>query len=130
MKFSEFANLPVVDGHIHFGEFGPGKVQLTAERIKKMGDFIIEVMKKGNLSQAYIIGRNAGLYLKARYPGMFYAGGYAPWSGETESLKVSDWHEYIDSLIEMGFDGIGEMGNKPAPRRVHRPIDGDYYKGF
>ena len=94
MKFSEFANLPVVDGHIHFGEFGPGKVQLTAERIKKMGDFIIEVMKKGNLSQAYIIGRNAGLYLKARYPRMFYAGGYVPWSGETESLKVSDWNEY------------------------------------
>ena len=47
---------------------------MTAERIKKMGDFIIEVMKKGNLSQAYIIGRNAGLYLKAKYPGMFLCG--------------------------------------------------------
>ncbi|RJS91112.1 hypothetical protein CW705_04325 [Candidatus Bathyarchaeota archaeon] len=130
MEFSEFADLPVVDGHIHFGEFGAGKVQLTAEKIEEMGNFIVEVMREGNLSQAYITGRNAGLYLKAKYPGMFYAGGYVPWSGETESLKVSDWNEYIDSLIEMGFDGIGEMGNKPALRKVHKPIDGDYYKGF
>ena len=130
MEFSEFADLPVIDCHVHFGEFGAGDVQLTAESLRKQGRFMIEVMRKGRLSQVYVTGRDGGLYLKAKYPGMFYAGGFVPWSGGTESLKVSDWNSYVDSLIRLGFDGIGEMGNKPALRSKHKPLDGNYYKGF
>jgi len=55
---------------------------------------MVDVIKKGRLSQIYVSGGYAGLYLKAKYPGMFYAGGYVPWSGNTESLKVNDWNSY------------------------------------
>jgi len=130
VEFSQFADLPVIDGHVHFGEFGAGKVHLTAEGLEEMGRFMIDVMKRGRLSRMYVTGRDAGLYLKAKYPGMFYAGGFVPWSGMTESLKVSDWNSYISSLIQLGFDGIGEMGNKPVLRSQHEPLDGSYYKGF
>jgi len=130
VEFSQFADLPVVDCHVHFGEFGAGKAQLTAERLQELGEFMVDVIKKGRLAQMYVTGRNAGLYLKAKYPRLFYAGGYVPWSGETDSLKVKDWSEYVSSLIQMGFDGIGEMGNKPALRSKHKPLDGSYYKGF
>jgi len=130
VEFSQFADLPVVDGHVHFGEFGTGTVQLTAERIGKLGRFMVDIMRKGRLSQIYVTGRYAGLYLKARYPEMFYAGGFVPWSGETELLKVNDWNRYVSSLIQLGFDGIGEMGNKPVIRSKHEPLDGSYYKGF
>ena len=130
MKFSQFADLPVVDAHVHFGASSAGKAQLTAENLRKQGRFMVDVIKKGRLSQIYVSGGYAGLYLKAKYPGMFYAGGYVPWSGNTESLKVNDWNSYISSLIHLGFDGIGEMGNKPVLRSKHEPLDGSYYKGF
>lgn len=130
MEFSEFADLPVVDCHVHFGEFGAGKAHMTAEDLNRLGRFLVEVAEKGRLTQIYVTGRDAGLYLKARYPGVFYAGGFVPWSGYTDSLKVSDWRSYIESLIDLGFDGIGEMGNKPVLRRLHEPLDGSYYRGF
>ena len=130
MRFSEFADLPVIDAHAHFSEFGTWRPRLTTKNLRSQGEFMLNVIKNGRLSGINVTGREAGLYLKARYPGMFYAGGYVPWSGETESLKVKDWNEYVGRLIEMGFDGIGEMGNKPVLRSKHKPLDGDYYRGF
>jgi predicted TIM-barrel fold metal-dependent hydrolase len=32
--------------------------------------------------------------------------------------------------MELGYDGIGEMGSKPAIRDVHVPLDSPYYRGF
>jgi len=130
MKFSEFADLPVIDCHVHFGNFGPGGVQVTSDELEKLGRFMVNVIDKGGLSQMYVTGCDAGLYLKAKYPKLFYAGGFAPWSGETHTLPNVDWPNYIRSLIRMGFDGIGEMGSKPVPRDKHTPLDSDYYKGF
>jgi len=46
VEFAEFADLPVIDGHAHFGEFGAGKTHLTAESLRKQGEFMVEVMKK------------------------------------------------------------------------------------
>ncbi|RLI12348.1 hypothetical protein DRO35_03305 [Candidatus Bathyarchaeota archaeon] len=130
MKFSQFMKLPVVDAHVHFGGSTPKKDQFTAEKLEKLGEFMIDVIKNGMLSQMNITGGYAGLYLKIRYPGFFYAGGYVPWSGDTQLLKVDDWNKYIESLIDTGFDGIGEMGNKPVPRNKHHPLNGKYYEGF
>jgi len=30
----------------------------------------------------------------------------------------------------MGYDGVGEMGSKPVQRNKHKPLDGNYYRGF
>jgi len=129
MQLSEFADLPVIDCHVHFGNFGLGGTQAFVE-LKILSEFITKVIQKGRLSQMYITGNETGLYLKAKYPDLFYAGGFAPWSGETGKLPKVDWRSYIDSLINVGFDGIGEMGSKPVPRKKHVPLDSDYYKGF
>jgi len=130
VEFSEFADLPVVDGHVHFGNFGAGGIRLTVDELVNLGEFMVKVIKKGRLSQMYVTGRDAGLYLKLRYPGLFYAGGFVPWSGETDALQNVKWDSYIRLLSELGFDGVGEMGNKPVLRKEHKPLDGEYYAGF
>jgi len=127
---SEFKDIPVIDCHAHFAGVGAGRLQLSPTELNKMGAFMAEVIKRGRLSQTYISGRDAALYSKAQYPELFYAGGFAPWSGETDQLPDADWEKYIRSLIELGFDGVGEMGSKPVPRSRHVPLDGCYYEGF
>lgn len=130
MQLSEFADLPIIDCHVHFGEFRQAQPSLTQESLEELGGFMVEVIEKGRISQMYITGREMGLYLKAKYPGLFYAGGFVPWSGRTDALANVHWPSYISSLIEAGYEGIGEMGSKPAPRDVHTPLDSDYYEAF
>ena len=130
MEISEFSDLPVVDCHVHFGNSGAGVAQLTSGELERFGEFVVKVIEKGRLSQMYVTARDAGLYLKVRYRESFYAGGFAPWSGETDTLPDVDWTSHISSLVEVGFDGIGEMGSKPVPRERHAPLDGCYYRGF
>jgi predicted TIM-barrel fold metal-dependent hydrolase len=130
MDFAEFKDVPVVDCHVHFGNFGAGGAQLKAKDLDVLGEFMVEVQKKGKLASMCVTGRDAGLYLKARYPRLFYAGGFVPWSGETATLPNVNWEKYIQSLIELGYDGVGEMGNKPVLSKSHEPLDGDYYEGF
>jgi hypothetical protein len=101
------------------------------ESLRKQGEALIEVIRDPPLSQVYIFGRGGhpALYLKARYPGKFYAGGYAPWTGDALGLKV-DWPSYVSSLIDLGYDGVGEMGSKPVTRDKHTPLDSTYYEGL
>jgi predicted TIM-barrel fold metal-dependent hydrolase len=127
MRFSEFADLPVIDCHVHFGA---GRAKRTREELEKLGESMVDVIQKGRLSQMYVTARDAGLYLKSKYSGLFYAGGFAPWSQETHTLPDVDWPSYISSLVKVGFDGIGEMGSKTVPRDRHTPLDGEYYSGF
>jgi len=127
VKFSEFADLLIIDCHVHFH---PSRAQATDKELKYVGEFMTEVLRKGSISRIYITGGDAGLYLKVKHPDLFYAGGFVPWSGETNVLPNVDWRSYVRSLIEVGFDGIGEMGSKPVPRSKHAPLDGGYYKGF
>ena len=98
MDFAEFKDVPVVDCHVHFGNFGAGGVQLTAKDLGVLGEFMVEVQKKGKLASMCVTGRDAGLYLKARYPRLFYAGGFVPWSGETAALLDVNWKKYIEDV--------------------------------
>ena len=70
------------------------------------------------------------MYLKGRYPDKIYSGGYIPWTGETRYFGKPDWDKYIQTLIKLGYDGVGEMGSKPVIREKHIPLDSDYYQGF
>jgi len=119
--------MPVIDCHVHFGA---GQAKLAREELEKVGESMMDVIKKGRLSQMYVTARDAGLYLKSKYGGLFYAGGFVPWSQETDTLPDVDWPSYVSSLVKVGFDGIGEMGSKTVPRDRHTPLDGDYYRGF
>jgi len=130
MRLEDFADVPVIDCHAHF------RIQKSSEDKWRISDLdracqtYVEILRRGRLSGMYITGGDAGLYLKARYPDLFYAGGFVPWSGETGSLPNVDWAKYIATLRDLGFEGIGEMGNKPVLRSKHTPLDSDYYRGF
>lgn len=105
---------------------------LDQETLRRQGEALVETITKGNLSQMYAFdSRNhPSLYLKARYPALFYAGGYAPWTGDTAQLANVDRPSYIRSLIELGYDGIGEMGSKPVTVDKHVSLDSSYYEGL
>lgn len=129
MRLSEFIDVPVVDGHVHFGHSGRGK-QWSKNELQKQTALFVKIIKKGRLSGMYVSGGDASLYLKTKYPSLFYAGGFVPWSGNTSSLLDVNWDAYIATLKEMGYEGIGEIGNKPVLRKKHTPLDSSYYKGF
>ncbi len=127
---SEFSDIPVIDCHVHFGTFGPERIKLSKEDLKKHTEFILRVIKEGRPSGMYVTDSGVGLYLKAKCQGLFYAGGFVPWSSITDALPDVDWSSYVDALVETGFDGIGEMGSKPSPRDKHTPLDSEYYEGL
>ena len=130
MKFSEFADVPVIDCHVHFGGFGAGGIKWSSDELRRLGKFYVDIMKKGKLRGMYATGGDSGLYLKVKFPKLFYAGGFVPWSSETADLPNVDWDRYIATLSKLGFDGVGEMGNKPVLRSKHTPLDSSYYRGF
>jgi predicted TIM-barrel fold metal-dependent hydrolase len=128
MEMSRFSDAQVIDCHAHLWML---RNHIDDESLRKQGEALIEVIRDPPLSQVYIFGRGGhpALYLKARYPGKFYAGGYAPWTGDALGFKV-DWPSYVSSLIDLGYDGVGEMGSKPVTRDKHTPLDSTYYEGL
>jgi len=125
----DFEDFSLIDCHVHTWMLRENLDQVT---IEKQGKALVEIISEGKLSQMYIFDSHthAPLYLKARYPGTLYAGGFAPWTGGTALLPDVDWSKYISRLIQLGYDGIGEMGSKPVTRDMHIPLDSAYYEGL
>ena len=122
MKFSDFIDYPVIDCHIHL--WVPGHT-LTRENLLQQAESLVEIIDKGNIKQIYTTGGDAGIFLKTKYPNLFYAGGSMPWGFSPESvnqLKI-DWKKYINELIEVGFDGVQEIGSKPRLRDRRITLD-------
>ncbi len=123
MDFTRFKDIPVIDCHVHLWMLREGgSVHDQTEALR-------EVINTSQLDGMFIFDSDP-LSVKANDPDLFYAGGYAPWSGNTSELKVKDWGDYIIGLRDRGYDGIGEMGSKTTLRENHTPLDSDYYKGF
>ena len=122
----------VIDCHVH--PWSPWRVDHrlddTALRTKSIE--LTETISRGLLSQMLVYGNpdHSALYLKAVKPDLFYVGGYAPWSSEAKNWRDVDWTSYVESLVALGYDGIGEMGAKPVVRDKHTPLDSSVYKGF
>ncbi|MCX6649170.1 MAG: amidohydrolase family protein [Candidatus Bathyarchaeota archaeon] len=132
MEFSGFTGVPVVDCHVH--PWPPWRTdnRLDEAALKAKSLELVETISRGRLSQMHVYGNpdHSALYLKAANPGLFYAGGYAPWSFEAKSWGGTDWPRYVESLVGLGYDGIGEMGAKPVTRDRHTPLDSPLYEGF
>ena len=122
MEFSEFADLPIIDCHAHI----PLRIR-KEDDLKKEAETLKELIKKGYLTQMYLSAGSLGLYLKVKYPGFFYAGCPLP---NPEASRRVDWDRYLSRLMEAGFDGVGEIVSKPAPRRERIPLNDPYYEGF
>jgi predicted TIM-barrel fold metal-dependent hydrolase len=101
------------------------------ELFQQQGIALTETIIHSGLEAMYIFsnGDDSPLYLKKNAPEIFYAGGYVPWSKDSDKFKV-DWEQYIQSLIDLGYDGIGEMGSKTTIRDQHTPLNSKYYEGF
>jgi predicted TIM-barrel fold metal-dependent hydrolase len=127
MDLNRFKDYSVIDCHTHHR-----MTEIELPAFYKQAEVLSEVVTKGNLSHMYAFGKNehGSLYLKAKHPDKFYAGGYIPWTGETKAFGKVEWRPYIESLIDLGYDGTAEMGSKPEVRSNHTPLDSDYYKGF
>ena len=125
----EFQDLPVIDCHVHTWML---REALNTETLQKQEKALVETINESTMETIYVFdsSTHAPLYLKARHPGLFYSGGYAPWSGSTADFKDPDWETRIPRLIDMGYDGIGEMGSKPTLRDAHTPLDSPYYRGL
>jgi len=128
MEMSSFSDAEVIDCHAHLWML---RDHIDDTNLRVQGEALIETIRDAPLRQMYAFGRRGhpSLYLKAQYPGRFYAGGYAPWSGDASGFRV-DWPSYVSSLIDLGYDGVGEMGSKPVTRDRHMPLDSTYYEGF
>ncbi len=129
LDFTKFKEYSVIDCHVHLWML---RKNITPELEKRQGMALTETIAHSGLDAMYIFSRNdpSALTIKKQAPELFYAGGYAPWSGDTEGFKVSDWDKYIESLITQGYDGVGEMGSKTVQRSKHTPLDSEYYSGF
>ena len=129
LSHSKLIDIPVIDCHVHTWIMRKG---LDESSIRLQTEALIEIVEVGGLEAIYAFDSRSHLplYLKASHPGTFYAGGYAPWTGRTDQMPDPDWAAYIPHLMELGYDGVGEMGSKPAPRDAHVPLDSPYYRGL
>lgn len=130
MKFSEFVDLPVIDSHLHLWTI---RETLNEETLRKQGEKLVEIVKRGDIEQIYTSDGDAGIYLKAKYPRLFYAGASIPQCQKESVDKIKlDWEKYIGELVEIGFDGIGETGFWAHPDRKEErvPLDHSHYEGF
>jgi len=129
LDFTKFNKYSVIDCHVHLWML---RNNPTPELIQQQGEALTVTITHSGLSAMYIFSRKdtSELTIKQQAPGIFYAGGYVPWSGDTDGFKVEDWDRYIESLIQLGYDGVGEMGSKTVLRSKHTPLNSDYYAGF
>ena len=132
LDFSRFGETQVVDCHVHPWPPWKADTKLDEATLKMKSLELTETITRGRLRQMHIYGNpdHSALYLKVTNQGLFYAGGYAPWSFEAKSWKETDWPRYIESLVALGYDGIGEMGAKPVTCDKHTPLDSPAYEGF
>jgi predicted TIM-barrel fold metal-dependent hydrolase len=132
MEFSRFTGAPVIDCHVHPWPPWKSDTKLGEAALKEKSVELEKVIERGRLDGMHVYGNpdHSALYLKAANPGHFYAGGYAPWSFEANNWRSMDWDSYIESLIALGYDGVGEMGAKPVTRDRHTPLDSPAYEGF
>jgi len=127
-KFSEFVDLPIIDCHLHLWM---ASGILTDKTLRRQGEKLVEIIRKGGINQIYTTDGDVGIHLKARYPQLFYAGGpITEFQRESIDKKKLDWKTYIRNLINVGFDGIGEMGSKPRPKEKRISLDNPRYESF
>lgn len=126
IDFSTFADIPVVDGHVHF---------VHPERLDEMLALLAEVRaQRANLvcipNPDASTHNPAALYFKERFPEKVYISGaleYGPALADMDSaprLLASQ----IRALKESGFDGLKLIEGKPQVRKLlpHR-LDGPLY---
>jgi predicted TIM-barrel fold metal-dependent hydrolase len=129
MDFSQFADLPIIDGHVHFSHL---------ERMDDLLDVMGTVpMVRTNLVSTpnpRVVNYNPALIaFKARHPGRVYLSGGLDY---TEALVDRErapelLGAQVRTLKAIGFDGLKLIEGKPTARkRIPIPLDAPEYEGM
>lgn len=125
MDFSGFAELPVIDGHIHF---------VHPERLDEMLALLAEThTTRANLvcipNHDASTHNPAALYFKERQPGKVYISGaldYTVLADPSQAPRLLAGQ--IPALRARGFDGLKLIEGKPQVRKLlPHPLDGALY---
>ncbi|MBS7611235.1 amidohydrolase family protein [Candidatus Bathyarchaeota archaeon] len=119
LKFDMFKPFEVWDCHVHF------RSREDLNQLKRLTDKYLKIVEVSRLSRIYASAGGLGLYLKAAHPEVFYAGVEPP-----DPKTKPNWYRFIEGALETGFDGVGEMGSKPAPKARRTPLDSPLFEGF
>ena len=125
-----FADLPLVDGHIHFGHpaFMPGLIRIMDEN--KVGKFnLVCTPHRTRLSLL-----PEALFVKAHAPGRVYVFGgldITPLFMAPDSCGAL-FATYVEQLMQMGCDGIKMIEGKPDMRKMLPipPFDSPAYEPY
>ena len=126
MDMSRFTDLPVIDCHTHFLNVNSDKRML--EMMNKAGFHKIGIVS--GVSREKVNFNPEALYLKAKYPDRFFAFGGLDYSAMFSGSKQPKpcLPEQVETLIDVGFDGIKMVEGKPTLRKVIPiPFDSDFY---
>lgn len=116
MESTRFLNLPVIDAHVHFGHpaFGPGLMEI----MKRNAMAAFNVVCTPHFNRLSLVPD--ALYLKAQYPQRTYVFGGLDISTLFRYPDSIGTHfaRYVDTLLEMGCDGIKMIEGKPQIRKM------------
>jgi len=125
----KFIDSPIVDCHVHF------------ENVEN-ADLILSIMKEANFKRMNLVSVISStrvnfnpeeMYMKAAYPEAFYIFGALDYSSVLRDLgKVEpSLTKQVDTLIDIGFDGIKMIEGKPTVRKLlNIPFDSQFYKDY
>lgn len=129
MDFAHFADMPVVDGHIHFPHL-------------ELADDLLAVMESTRVQRATLVAvpdlqtvnqNPALIHCKANHPGRVYICGALDYTQLwADPARASDaLAGQIDTLEAIGFDGLKLIEGKPMVRKLlGLPLDGPEYAGL
>ncbi|MCK4789629.1 MAG: amidohydrolase family protein, partial [Desulfobacteraceae bacterium] len=130
MDKTNFANLPVIDAHIHYGH--PAYLSGLMEIMDQFHIDRLNIVCTPDQSRLSLVPD--AMHLKAHYPNRVYVFGGLDISAlfimPAEAGKF--FASYVDSLLQMGCDGVKMIEGKPQMRKM-LPIpnfDGDAYAPY
>jgi predicted TIM-barrel fold metal-dependent hydrolase len=128
MDFSQFADVKVVDGHVHFR--GIEWTDVVLEWMDRVGLAAVNLVSTPSLET---VNQNVDLiYLKATHPGRFYASGGLDYLqvGADRARMPDILGAQVRRLYQAGFDGLKLIEGKPTARkRFQIPLDAPEYEG-
>jgi len=130
MDFCKFANIPVIDAHVHFGD-----VRLMPE--------VLELMEGAGVAQFNLVStphpqfvnlNPQALHFKVHHPDRVYLFGsldYSRFLGAADPALTIPLAEQVDRLMALGCDGIKMVEGKTTVRKqMGLPFDSETYADF
>lgn len=126
MDFGRFADIPIIDGHIHYADPGSeGELVAFMETVPYARANLVSTARREAVNYNHAL-----IHFKARHPGLAYI------SGALDYVEAhADGHQpaevlanQVHRLVAAGFDGLKLIESKPAARkRFGIALDDPFY---